>query len=269
MYLSDVVNVCSHSDLSVPQPYYLREGFIIKMDRAKKMPFQEVSDQAQDSSTSSSPSASSRQKGRRKKRDSVRDPQRACKPRSPKSDSSEGDSITTTTIVNANRSVDRGTAESPNIPGGEGGEGAMSPSPAPGIPQRLHCHYCNVYFNTKPDLLTHCRSQDHQMTIMSDEGRDWSHRPPPRGLGAEDYSLCPMYRAAQTCRMGDQCVEAHSEAELAEWQERFEYRAMKLERAREKQLHGASYADHLLERLSFTQQQDTLITEKVSLNLYL
>lgn len=99
---------------------------------------------------------------------------------------------------------------------------------------------------------------------MSDEGRDWSHRPPPRGLGAEDYTLCPTYRAAHTCRMGDQCVEAHSEAELAEWQERFEYRAMKLERAREKQLHGASYADLLLERLSLTQQQDALITEKVS-----
>ena len=234
------------------------------MDRVKKMPFQETNEQAQASSTSSSsPPASFRQKGRRKKRDNPKEPQRAThKLRSPKSDSSEGDSTTTTT---ANNSVDSETPGSPGIPasGGREEERAMSSSPTPGVPQRLQCSYCNVYFITKADLQTHCRSQDHQTTIMSDEGRDWSHRPPPRGLGAEDYTLCPTYRAAYTCRMGDQCVEAHSEAELAEWQERFEYRAMKLERAREKQLHGASYADLLLERLSLTQQQDALITEKV------
>lgn len=197
------------------------------------------------------------------------DPQKACKSHSPKSDSSEGESISTTIAI-ANSSADEEVMEPTSIPCGEGEEDrAMSASPTTGVPQRLHCLYCNVYFSTKADLQSHCRSQDHQMTIMSDEGRDWCHRPPPRGLGAEDYSLCQTYRAAQTCRMGDQCVEAHSEAELAEWQERFEYRAMKLERAREKQLHGASYADHLLERLSLTQQQDTLITEKVSLNFEL
>lgn len=128
---------------------------------------------------------------------------------------------------------------------------------------RLHCSYCNVYFSGKLELQTHCRGQDHQTTIMSDEGRDWKHRPPPRGLGADEYALCSTYKDTHNCRLGDQCVGAHSDAELLEWQERFEYRAMKLERAREKQLHGATYADQLLERLSQAQHQDTLISEKV------
>ena len=64
---------------------------------------------------------------------------------------------------------------------------------------------------------------------------------------------------------------AHSESELSEWRERFEYRAMKLERAREKQLHGATYAHHLMDKLSQTQQQKQLqniITEKVSYCIY-
>lgn len=129
---------------------------------------------------------------------------------------------------------------------------------------RQHCSYCNVYLSTKMELQAHCRGQEHQTIIMSDEGRDWMHRPPPRGLSAEEYSLCPTFKDTHTCRMGDQCIEAHSDAELIEWQERFEYRAMKLERAREKQLHGATYADQLLERLSQAQHQDALITEKVS-----
>lgn len=128
---------------------------------------------------------------------------------------------------------------------------------------RLHCSYCNVYFSGKLELQAHCRGQDHQTTIMSDEGRDWKHRPPPRGLGADEYALCSTFKDTHTCRLADQCVGAHSDAELLEWQERFEYRAMKLERAREKQLHGASYADQLLERLSQAQHQDALLSEKV------
>lgn len=135
---------------------------------------------------------------------------------------------------------------------------------SPPLATRIHCSYCNVYFNTKVELQVHCRGQDHQTTIMSDEGRDWTHRPPPRGLSAEEYALCSTFKDTHNCRLGDQCVGAHSDAELLEWQERFEYRAMKLERAKEKQLHGASYADQLLERLSQLQHQEALITEKSS-----
>ncbi|KAK4291927.1 hypothetical protein Pmani_035272 [Petrolisthes manimaculis] len=147
------------------------------------------------------------------------------------------------------------------------GRGEMSKSPVTirgdrSPSGRQHCSYCNVYLNTKMELQAHCRGPEHQTIIMSDEGRDWMHRPPPRGLSAEEYSLCATFKDTHTCRMGDQCIEAHSDAELIEWQERFEYRAMKLERAREKQLHGATYADQLLERLSQAQHQDALINEK-------
>ncbi|KAK7082158.1 hypothetical protein SK128_003180 [Halocaridina rubra] len=131
-------------------------------------------------------------------------------------------------------------------------------------PVRIHCSYCNVYFSNNAELQSHCRGPDHQMTIMSDEGREWTHRPPPRGLSADEYALCSTFKDTQHCRLGDQCVGAHSNAELVEWQERFEYRAMKLERAKEKQLHGASYSDQLLERLSQAQHQDALISEKTT-----
>lgn len=127
---------------------------------------------------------------------------------------------------------------------------------------QISCSYCNMQFPSKDLLQNHCLSQEHQRTIMSDEGREWKHRPPPRGLSAEEYMLCQTYKDTHTCRLWSECVFAHSESEIGEWRERFEYRAMKLERAREKQLHGATYADHLLEKLSQTQQQQNIITEK-------
>lgn len=73
---------------------------------------------------------------------------------------------------------------------------------------------------------------------MSDEGRDWYWRPPPRGLKSDAYSLCDSWIETKSCRYGIQCVDAHGPEELAEWTERFEYRRMKLQRAYEKELYG-------------------------------
>ena len=43
-----------------------------------------------------------------------------------------------------------------------------------GKPDDLHCSYCNVTFYNKVDFQSHCRSDRHQHTIMSDEGEQLS-----------------------------------------------------------------------------------------------
>ena len=134
---------------------------------------------------------------------------------------------------------------------------------------QYHCSYCSLNFSSQDDLQLHCRSQEHQTTIMSDAGREWQYRPPPRGLATAEYKLCNSVEGNSSgmlipCRMGEQCIGAHSAEELAEWRERFDYRAMKLQRAKENQLHGASYADQLLDKLSNSAQQHLIVTDKVS-----
>lgn len=109
----------------------------------------------------------------------------------------------------------------------------------------LVCSYCCISFTDHEALRSHCQTSDHQMVIMSDEGRDWVWRPPPRGFTADSYTLCER---GEHCRYGAQCVEAHNPDELTEWHERFNYRRMRLQRACEKELYGKSYTEQLLER---------------------
>lgn len=136
-----------------------------------------------------------------------------------------------------------------------------------GSDSKSFCSYCKIKFGSPADLLLHCRTQEHQTMIMSDEGGNWKYRPPPRGVAADEYNLCTTFIETSSCRLGEQCIDAHSQEELEEWRHRFEYRAMKLEKARENQLHGASYADQLLEKLSQGHNQN-IITEKVSQIVY-
>lgn len=100
------------------------------------------------------------------------------------------------------------------------------------------CIYCNVSFSDKTELGAHCLTQEHETMIMSDEGHDWQWRAPPRGFKSDCYVICENWRETGSCRFGAQCVEAHGEPELLEWRERFQYREMKLLRAKEKELYG-------------------------------
>lgn len=79
-------------------------------------------------------------------------------------------------------------------------------------------------------------------------GRDWKCRPPPRGYTADTYTLCESFVENACCHYGNQCVEAHGNDELHEWQERFEYRKMRMQRACEKELFGKSFTEQLLEK---------------------
>lgn len=53
------------------------------------------------------------------------------------------------------------------------------------------CTYCSVIVGSESELRAHCNSESHQLTIMSDEGREWHYRAPARGVGADQYALCP------------------------------------------------------------------------------
>uniref|UniRef100_A0A8D8U4A8 Probable helicase with zinc finger domain n=1 Tax=Cacopsylla melanoneura TaxID=428564 RepID=A0A8D8U4A8_9HEMI len=128
-----------------------------------------------------------------------------------------------------------------------------------------NCVYCSLSFSDKMALRSHCGSESHQMVIMSDEGRDWKWRPPPRGFTADNYSLCEWFEEGgeSACRYGAQCVEAHGAEELQEWRMRFEYRRMKLQRASEKELYGKSYTEQLLDRWVQSSCPDKVLKEEV------
>lgn len=105
-------------------------------------------------------------------------------------------------------------------------------------PSLVSCVYCNVSFVDKIELRAHCQTETHEMMIMSDDGHDWYWRPPPRGFKSDNYAICENWKETGSCRYGVQCVQAHGEDELTEWKERFRYREMRLQRAREKELFG-------------------------------
>lgn len=60
---------------------------------------------------------------------------------------------------------------------------------ANGLRNDFFCIFCNILFENQDEFRSHCSTQNHQQTIMSDEGRDWKKRPPPRGLTADTYKL--------------------------------------------------------------------------------
>ncbi|XP_076330280.1 helicase with zinc finger isoform X2 [Tachypleus tridentatus] len=128
----------------------------------------------------------------------------------------------------------------------------------------LFCTYCDVGFTTDTELEFHCRSQEHQITIMSDKGRDWKFRTPPRGISAPSYRLCEIHQAGGQCRLGAQCCDAHGEEELAEWKERYNYRQMKMQKAKDCNLHGSLYSEQLLEKWFNATNPDLVMTENVN-----
>lgn len=126
----------------------------------------------------------------------------------------------------------------------------------------ISCSYCAISCASKNELRQHCQTENHQNVIMSDQGRDWKWRPPPRGFTLDTYILCESFSESQSCHYGNQCVEAHGLEELNEWKERFEYRRMRLQRACEKELYGKSYTEEILEKWIQATSPDRIMREK-------
>ena len=61
------------------------------------------------------------------------------------------------------------------------------------------------------------------------------------------------------CSFGENCSQAHSEAELCEWRERFEERKKELIRQKEEAQDGSSYIEKLLEKLMKAPDQDSVV----------
>ena len=68
------------------------------------------------------------------------------------------------------------------------------------------------------------------------------------------YALCAQVETGGTCRFGSQCVEAHSQEELKEWKERFEYRQKKIQKAAK--MYGKSFVDTLLDKLAASNKPE-------------
>lgn len=75
--------------------------------------------------------------------------------------------------------------------------------------------------------------------------------------------LCETFSETGGCSYGNQCVEAHGEEELVEWKERFEYRKVKLQKARDKELYGKSYTEQLLEKWTQASSPEKILKEKL------
>ncbi|XP_064632641.1 probable helicase with zinc finger domain isoform X2 [Lineus longissimus] len=129
--------------------------------------------------------------------------------------------------------------------------------------EEFNCSFCGIKFATQTELKTHCRSDLHKKKIVDDEGRTWKYRDPPRGLTSEEYTKCPRYFGDGTCRFGSKCSQAHSDDELTEWKERFEYKRQQLQKAKESELHGNGFADTLMEKWMNAEAPESVMSDSI------
>ncbi|XP_052069643.1 probable helicase with zinc finger domain [Mytilus californianus] len=125
------------------------------------------------------------------------------------------------------------------------------------------CDFCDMKFTSEAELETHCRSDLHKKKITSDEDGRWRYRYPPRGLSSEEYTLCRSFVETTKCHLGEKCTQAHSTEELEEWKERFKYKKEQMKIAREKHLHGTTYAEQLMEKLVNMDNPKSLMVQNV------
>ncbi|KAG1714517.1 putative helicase with zinc finger domain [Nymphon striatum] len=91
---------------------------------------------------------------------------------------------------------------------------------------------CKENFSDQGSHIARTSTSEHQINIMFDEDKPWECRAPPRGISSDHYSMCESILRKEACHFGNQCTFAHSEEELEEWKERFQYRQDKVMRAK-------------------------------------
>ncbi|XP_076439727.1 3'-5' exoribonuclease HELZ2-like isoform X2 [Babylonia areolata] len=130
-----------------------------------------------------------------------------------------------------------------------------------------YCRYCSVQSNSERQWEEHCASDKHIFNVNSDKDHQWNFRQPPWGQGS-NLSLCSRHMDGGRCPyshvpdMFNLCKYAHTQEELDEWNERFEWRQMKRTLAKEQNMF--SYMEQLLERYNAADSRVTEISETLS-----
>ncbi|CAH1794723.1 unnamed protein product [Owenia fusiformis] len=110
---------------------------------------------------------------------------------------------------------------------------------------RYDCKYCKVSCDSQAKLREHVSTEEHKKKVSCDDDRVWKYRPPPRGVTSDEYMTCISFYSTKMCKLGEKCSQAHSDSELKEWKERFEYRKEKMEAAKQLEFGEASYVEKL------------------------
>ncbi|BFZ02836.1 hypothetical protein BsWGS_05875 [Bradybaena similaris] len=140
---------------------------------------------------------------------------------------------------------------------------------APGdmVINELYCSYCGISCNSARQWDEHCMSEKHINNVNSDKEHQWNFRQPPWGQGS-NLALCAKHLHNQSCQyshvpdMYNLCKYAHSQEELDEWLERYEWRQLKREVAKER--HMFSYTESLLEEYYSKDNSISIISESLA-----
>lgn len=95
---------------------------------------------------------------------------------------------------------------------------------------------------------------DWRRNIMGNGVLESKFRPPPAGLSASEFRLCVQYQKIRTCRLGNQCVEAHGIEELNEWTIQWNLRKDQISKNIEENVLAQSFLQKL--QLDCTQTED-------------
>ncbi|XP_048248196.1 helicase with zinc finger domain 2-like isoform X1 [Haliotis rufescens] len=130
-----------------------------------------------------------------------------------------------------------------------------------------YCQYCGIQSNSEKQWDNHCASERHMFNVNSDKDHQWNHRQPPWGIPSSSYDLCSKHVNGERCQyshvpeMYNLCNYAHSEEELDEWKERYEWRQMKREMAKKQKVF--SYMDQLLEKYETSDSGIAVMSEDI------
>ncbi|XP_041364208.1 uncharacterized protein LOC121379626 [Gigantopelta aegis] len=128
-----------------------------------------------------------------------------------------------------------------------------------------YCQYCGVQCDSEKQWDDHCALERHNFNVNSDKDHQWNFRQPPWG---SSYKLCERHMTSQSCQyshvpeMYNFCMYAHSQEELDEWKERYKWRQMKRDMAKQQKVF--SYMDEILDKYESTDSGISVISEEVN-----
>ncbi|XP_041364401.1 helicase with zinc finger domain 2-like [Gigantopelta aegis] len=131
-----------------------------------------------------------------------------------------------------------------------------------------YCQYCGIQCNSEKQWDDHCASERHNFNVNSDKDHQWNFRQPPWGIPGSSYELCARHITSESCQyshvqeMYNLCKYAHSQEELDEWKERYEWRQMKRDMAKQQKVF--SYMDELLDKYESTDSGISVLSEEVN-----